>query len=446
MTAAGIPGDPDPSVADRDLRSALRHAVRMAVVASSRRPPGPFPAALKRFASQRTLSAAALSAVRAAVVADPAFRRHLADTASADLVDETGRRWLAGAARPAAPAVPARPAGSGAGSASSRATGADATASELRVEQRRRAAAEAARDRADSALAAQRDRFAAERAVLQQRLADTDAARVRAERAATEAAARVAALEKQAVRHERSADAAAQAGQRASTRIAELEAALAAAESARTAALADRAQRVADELDRDRLRLALSAALEALGDEGASPTSSTRTGTSPRASSTPRSSKAAPRSTTRRDPIAMPGGRRADSPEGVEHLFRVSGVRVIVDGYNVAKLGWPSLDLEAQRRECIGALESLAARWGTSIIVVFDGADVRGASTRARRLVTVTFSAPGVLADDEIRDIVRREPPTRPLVVVTDDREIRDDVRAAGATPLSSGAVLAALR
>lgn len=436
MTAAGTPGDPDPAVSDRDLRSALQHAVRMAVVASSRRPPSPFPGTLKRFASQRTLSAAALSAVRAAVVADPAFRRHLADTASADLVDETGRRWLAAAARPPAPAA----------SAPSRAPADDATASELRAEQRRRAAAEAARDRADSALAAQRDKFAAERAALQQRLADTDAARVRAERAATEAAARVAALEKQAARDARAADAASQAGQRAATRIADLETALAAAETARTAALADRAERVADELDRDRLRLALSAALEALGDEGASSPSLTRTGTPPTAASSTRSTRAASRSATRRDPIAMPGGRRADSPEGVEYLFRVSGVRVIVDGYNVAKLGWPSLDLEAQRGECIGALESLAARWGTSIIVVFDGADVRGASTRARRLVTVTFSAAGVLADDEIRDIVRREPPTRPLVVVTDDREIRDDVRAAGATPLSSGAVLAALR
>lgn len=142
----------------------------------------------------------------------------------------------------------------------------------------------------------------------------------------------------------------------------------------------------------------------------------------------------------------MPGGRRADSPEGVEHLFRVPGVRVIVDGYNVAKLGWAAHDLAAQRRECIAALESLASRWGTSIIVVFDGADIRGASTRARRLITVTYSAPGESADDAIRAIVGREPPERPLVVVTDDKEIRNDVRAAGANLLSSGAVLAALR
>jgi hypothetical protein len=447
VKAAGVPGDPDPSVPDRDLRSALQHAVRLAAVAANRRPPEPFPAALKRFATQRSLSAAALAAVRAAVVADPAFRSHLSATASADLVDETGRRWLAGTAAPPSQSSSSPPSSSPSSAASrqaSRATSAD-VAVELRAEQRRRTAAEAGRERAESALAQLREKCGTERASLQQRLAEVDTARVKAERAAAEALTRASALEKQVARHERAADAAREAERRASARVAELEAALSASEAARTAALADRAQRVADELDRERLRAALSEALEALGDEGVSPLRSPRAATS-RPASSPRTARAASNPITRREPVAMPGGRRADSPEGVEHLFRVPDVRVIVDGYNVAKLGWAASDLAAQRHECIAALESLASRWGTSIIVVFDGADIRGASTRARRLITVTYSAPGESADDAIRVIVGREPLTRPLVVVTDDKEIRNDVRAAGANLLSSGAVLAALR
>ena len=443
MKAAGVPGDPDPSVPDRDLRSALQHAVRLAAVAANRRPPEPFPAALKRFAAQRSLSAAALAAVRAAVVADPAFRSHLSATASADFVDEIGRRWLAGAAAPPSQSPPSSPS-SAASRQASRSTSADAAA-ELRAEQRRRTAAEAGRERAESALARQREKFGAERASLQQRLAEIDTAKVKAERAAADALARASALEKQSLRHERAADAARQAERRAAVRVAELEAALSASEAARTAALADRAQRVADDLDRERLRATLSAALEALGDEAVSSASSPRAAT-PRSAASPRTPRSASHPIARREPIAMPGGRRADSPEGVEHLFRVPDVRVIVDGYNVAKLGWAASDLAAQRHECIAALESLASRWGTSIIVVFDGADIRGASTRARRLITVTYSAPGESADDAIRVIVGREPLTRPLVVVTDDKEIRNDVRAAGANLLSSGAVLAALR
>ena len=47
--------------------------------------------------------------------------------------------------------------------------------------------------------------------------------------------------------------------------------------------------------------------------------------------------------------------------------------------------------------------ESAAARWGTAIVVVFDGADVQGAASRSRRLVTVQYSPAGVIADD-VRD------------------------------------------
>jgi hypothetical protein len=49
------------------------------------------------------------------------------------------------------------------------------------------------------------------------------------------------------------------------------------------------------------------------------------------------------------------------------------------------------------------------------------------------RGVRVLFSAPGVIADDVIRDLVRAEPPGRPVVVVSSDAEVVRDVLRVGA-------------
>ena len=62
-----------------------------------------------------------------------------------------------------------------------------------------------------------------------------------------------------------------------------------------------------------------------------------------------------------------------------EYLLR-SGASILVDGYNVAKLMWPNLDLEGQRVVLLDAIENLTRRFGSDITVVFDGADVVGES------------------------------------------------------------------
>ena len=49
------------------------------------------------------------------------------------------------------------------------------------------------------------------------------------------------------------------------------------------------------------------------------------------------------------------------------------------------------------------------------------------------RGVKVLFSPVGVIADDVIRELVAAEPAGRVVVVVTEDRELADDVRRAGA-------------
>jgi predicted RNA-binding protein with PIN domain len=145
-----------------------------------------------------------------------------------------------------------------------------------------------------------------------------------------------------------------------------------------------------------------------------------------------------------RQPLRLPGGVIASSAEAAEFLLR-SDAAVLVDGYNVAKLAWPTRPLEAQRNQLLDAVENLARRFGSDLTVVFDGATVVGAHATRRRLVRVVWSPEGVIADDVIRDEVRRLPTARAVVVVTNDTEIVTDVKALGANVVPSNAFIAVL-
>lgn len=124
----------------------------------------------------------------------------------------------------------------------------------------------------------------------------------------------------------------------------------------------------------------------------------------------------------------------ADDPALLDQLLALPRVHLIVDGYNVTKAAWPELSLERQRDRLLGGLAPMAARMGAEVTVVFDaaGATERPLVNRPRG-VRVLFSAPGVIADDVIRDLVRAEPPGRPVVVVSSDAEVVRDVLRAGA-------------
>jgi predicted RNA-binding protein with PIN domain len=139
-----------------------------------------------------------------------------------------------------------------------------------------------------------------------------------------------------------------------------------------------------------------------------------------------------------RRPVALPGGVYGSSLAASEFLARHQGVVVLVDGYNVAKLAWPRLALEHQRDRCIEAAEDVARRFGTNVAIVFDGASVAGASAPSRRLVRVRFSPEGVSADDVLRAEVAALPPAAPVVVVTNDHAVANDVRAHGANTMTS--------
>lgn len=147
-----------------------------------------------------------------------------------------------------------------------------------------------------------------------------------------------------------------------------------------------------------------------------------------------------------RKPIAVPGGLPGNSEAVGEHMLRFADVIVLVDGYNVAKLGWKLLSLERQRTACIEAAENIARRWGTTLHVVFDGSAVVGAASSKRRLIRVSYSPAGVTADDVLRAEVAAIDIARPVVVVTNDRAVVADVRAAGCNVVTSDTFLALAR
>lgn len=132
-------------------------------------------------------------------------------------------------------------------------------------------------------------------------------------------------------------------------------------------------------------------------------------------------------------------GGRVGTLTALERVLDLPSVHLVVDGYNVTKTGYPQLELAAQRDRLVRDLALLVARTGAEVTVVFDGAAVvaTGGSVWARG-VRVVFSAPGVIADDVVRELVRAEPAGRPVVVVSSDREVADSVLASGAHAVPS--------
>jgi hypothetical protein len=130
------------------------------------------------------------------------------------------------------------------------------------------------------------------------------------------------------------------------------------------------------------------------------------------------------------------------SPALLEQYLALPRSRLIIDGYNVTKATWPTQSLEAQRARLLALLSSLVARTKAEATVVFDAAASESHPVVASpRGVKVLFSPVGVIADDVIRELVAAEPAGRVVVVVTEDRELADDVRRAGARVVAPGAL-----
>ncbi|MFJ8105423.1 NYN domain-containing protein [Streptomyces sp. NPDC096132] len=130
-------------------------------------------------------------------------------------------------------------------------------------------------------------------------------------------------------------------------------------------------------------------------------------------------------------------------PAILDQLLALPQAHLVVDGYNVTKTGYPQMPLEKQRLRLLGQLSALAAQTGAEVTCVFDGAELAAPVLLAPpRGVRVLFSKPGVTADELIRQLVRAEPPGRPVIVASTDREVADGVAKAGARPVASAVLL----
>ncbi|GIH08816.1 RNA-binding protein [Rhizocola hellebori] len=135
-------------------------------------------------------------------------------------------------------------------------------------------------------------------------------------------------------------------------------------------------------------------------------------------------------------------GLDSDDPARLGQLLALPKSHLIVDGYNVTKRGFAEMSLEQQRNRLVAALGLVAAQSGAEVTVVFDGAERVHGLPPAPRGVRVLFSHKGETADELIRRLVRAEPPGRPLVVVSSDREVADGVKRHGAYPMGSDSLL----
>jgi hypothetical protein len=147
----------------------------------------------------------------------------------------------------------------------------------------------------------------------------------------------------------------------------------------------------------------------------------------------------------RRRPIGIPGGLAPDSNAAVTHVLTTAGAVLLVDGYNIAKAGWPRLSLRHQRDALVAFSDDVCRRLGVVISVVFDGTE-RIQRPTVPTVSRVLFTADDETADDRIRSLVVELDQATPVVVVTSDRQLADDVRRRGATVVASEWMLALRR
>jgi predicted RNA-binding protein with PIN domain len=449
-----------PEIPDELLRGGIELAFAVAVAGARLRPPLPVPASLKRYLKFQKLPSAALPVVRHAIESDDDFRQRVGAVVTDDLAGRAGALWLS------------RPEGwedqlaELAAAADAEEVGFEQAREERAAARQRDAATHtAARARAELvAVRSELDREQRKRTVAEQRANDLAHERdaLRRELEAERARVMTAREKLDAVRSasEQMSGKLREAKARVTDLEGRLEGALAARVLAeeRAAAAPSRAPtavvREAAAVD----PATLGKAAGALGEAAAairslaSALDTTAQHLRPvfdgedRFASAPAAPLRAPGGKrVRRAPLGIPGGLYGDSVEVAEHLLRQRDVLVVVDGYNVAKLGWPSCSLAEQRDALLDALESLVRRVGTRVVVVFDGAQVAAPPT-GRKLLRVGFTPDGVLADDEIRRIVAELPTEQPVVVVTNDKAILADVRGDGANTVSSDHLLAVLR
>ncbi|SEB64482.1 Caspase domain-containing protein [Streptomyces sp. 2131.1] len=144
---------------------------------------------------------------------------------------------------------------------------------------------------------------------------------------------------------------------------------------------------------------------------------------------------------------AEAGARRAlheTDPAVLDALLALPRVHLIIDGSNVAMSGYPELPLDAQRFRLLDALAARAVPTGAETTCVFDRPEAEaGTEPVTPRGVRVLFPGLGTTSDEFVHRLVAAEPPGRPIVVVSTDREVAVRAVRAGARPVNAAVLLA---
>ena len=144
-----------------------------------------------------------------------------------------------------------------------------------------------------------------------------------------------------------------------------------------------------------------------------------------------------------RSHLRVPEGVSPDQAEALTAVLDQRPSLVILDGYNLAgALDVAPLHSSESRSAVVTIASSIKRRSGGDVTVVFDAVGVEGRpGFVADSGVRVTFSKEH-LADDEIVRIAGSA--TDGVVVVSDDRDVRERASRLGAVTLWSAAVAAA--
>lgn len=137
-------------------------------------------------------------------------------------------------------------------------------------------------------------------------------------------------------------------------------------------------------------------------------------------------------------PSRFPEGIVAGTRRAAEWLV-AEGRVLLVDGYNVTRTHRADLSLAEQRRWLEQAVTALARRRHVDATIVWDSTMGRPTTRRPRSGVTVRFTPQGVTADDElVLHVQLALDPDTPVVVVTDDVELRGRLAEHGVDLLDS--------
>jgi predicted RNA-binding protein with PIN domain len=245
----------------------------------------------------------------------------------------------------------------------------------------------------------------------------------------------------------------------AKARIGELERDLRAARAEATAARKEserqkRAVRKAEEgaeAERDRLKARARAAEDSARELKSRSAPERSAPARPKAAEKPAAKPRGPRKV-----LKAPKGRLDTDPAALDAWLSRDDVHLIVDGYNVTRheQGFAHLDLERQRDRLIEMVKVFATRKKLDATIVFDGSEMPpGTRRRKHGPVTVEYSKPDRSgkgddrdrADDHIVELVE-ELPSGPVIVVTNDKELRDRVGSLKATVARSEQLLDLLR